>query len=167
MKIITFLFLTVSSTCMSQPQDKAALKTIEGTVNKMLEIISGEINEPRNWDEYRNLFLPSSQKIIVNPNAKNPSNKTRVMNIEEFIRYIGPLYSKDGFEEIQIGITINEFNGIANVFQAYHAKNLIGTYDKKGINNYLLVYFDERWWIASMTWSNETEKLKIPSNYLN
>ena len=141
-------------------------QTVEETVNKMLELISVEIGEDPDWAEYRNLFLPTAQKTIVNPKAKNPANRVRSFSLEEFIRYVGPLYGRDGFKEIPLGLTVNEFNGTANAFQAYHAQNLKGTYDKKGINNYQLVWVNDRWWIASTTWSTETEEMPIPLKYL-
>ncbi len=141
-------------------------QTVEETVNKMLELISVEIGEEPDWIEYRDLFLPTAQKIVVNPKAKNPANRIRSFTLEEFIRYVGPLYGRDGFKEVPLGLTINEFNGTANVFQAYHAQNLKGTYDKKGINNYQLVWVNNRWWIASTTWATETEAMPIPSKYL-
>ncbi|WP_420322605.1 hypothetical protein [Flagellimonas sp.] len=142
-------------------------QTVEETANKMLEIISVDIGEEPDWKAYRNLFLPTAQKIILSPKAKNPANRVRSFTIEEFIRYVGPLYARDGFDEKVLGLSINEFNGVANVFQSYHAKNLKGTYDKKGINSYQLVWVDGRWWIASTTWATETEESKIPKKYLN
>ncbi|MGW9686309.1 hypothetical protein [Flagellimonas sp. 2504JD1-5] len=142
-------------------------QTVEETVNKMLEIISVDIGEEPDWKEYRNLFLPTAQKIMRSPKAKNPANKVRSFTIEEFIRYVGPLYARDGFDEKVLGLSINEFNGVANAFQSYHSKNLKGTYDKKGINSYQLVWVNGRWWIASTTWATETEESKIPEKYLD
>ena len=145
--------------------DTTAVKSIEGITNKMLELISGDIGETRNWDKFRNLFLPTAQTMIVNQKA-SPSKQVKTINLEEFVRYIGPSYKRDGFKEIAIGLTVNEFNGIANVFQSYHCKNLTGTYEKRGINSYQLVYANGRWWIASTTFTNETDENKIPDNYL-
>lgn len=149
----------------SQAEDPS-VKTVEGIVNRMIEIISGDIDEQRDWDAYRNLFLPTAQKIILNPKAKNPANKVRAMNISEFIKYVGPQYKENGFLEIEIGLTINEYNGVANVFQSYHAKTIRGEYDKKGINSYQLVYLNDRWWISSTTWATETPENKIPNRFL-
>ncbi len=145
--------------------DTLALKSIEGITDKMLALISGDINEKRNWDEYRNLFLPTAQKISIRV-SKDGTVKTRTMNLEEFIRYVGPLYSRDGFEEYKIGLTINEFNGIANVFQSYYCKNLIGTYEKRGVNSYQLVQMDNRWWIASTLFTTESDSHKLPNELL-
>ncbi len=163
--IIVSIVLSISFFGNAQV-DTVAVKSIEGITNKMIALISGEKDEPRNWDEYRNLFLPTAQKISINRKAP-PKKQVRVMNLEEFVRNVGPLYKKNGFDEIAIGLTINEFNGIANVFQSFYCKNLIGTYEKRGINSYQLVYAENRWWIASTTFTNETDDNKIPNNYLN
>ncbi|MGK0391770.1 MAG: hypothetical protein ACI94Y_004537 [Maribacter sp.] len=59
---------------------------------------------------------------------------------------------------------MNEFNGIANVFQSFYCKNLLGTYEERSVNSYqLVVYADDRWWISSTTFINETEANPIPN----
>lgn len=160
--IISFLFISLS---LNAQLDTVAVKSIEGITDKMLELISGEIDEPRDWDAYRMLFLPSAQKVSINRKAP-PNRQVRTMNLEEFVRNVGPLYKRDGFEEYKIGLIINEFNGIANVFQSYYCKNLIGTYEKRGVNSYQLVYADDRWWIASTTFTNESDDVKLPNELL-
>ena len=144
--------------------DTMALKTIEGITDKMIELISGDIGEERNWDEYRNLFLPTAQKISIS--TRNGKSRARAMNLEEFVRNVGPLYARDGFEEYAIGLTVNEFNGIANVFQSYYCKNLLGTYEKRGVNSYQLVFMNDRWWIANTLFAAESEDESIPDKYL-
>ncbi|MCK8521607.1 hypothetical protein M0D21_08505 [Aquimarina sp. D1M17] len=162
--IFIALLLLVQASSFGQ-DDMSYLKTIEGVTNKMIELISGDIGEERNWDEYRNLFLPRAQKMSLSVN-KEGKERVRVMNLEEFIRNVGPFYKRDGFEEYAIGLEVNEFNGIANVFQSYYCRNLKGTFEKRGINSYQLVYSNERWWIASTLFTAETEKAKIPEKYL-
>ena len=146
-------------------KDTVSCKTIKGITDKMLELISGGIDEPRDWDEYRNLFLPSAQKLSINPKAPS-RNQVRARNLEEFIRHVGPLYKRDGFLEYSTGLAVNEYNGIANVFQSFYCKNLLGTYEKRGINSYQLVYLSNRWWIASTTFVNENKEEKIPNKFL-
>lgn len=166
MKKLTLLLLLIcfQSNLFTQT-DTTAVKTIEGITNKMIALISGDIGEKRNWDEYRNLFLPTAQKISVGK-SKNGKTRTRVSNLEEFVRNVGPLYARDGFEEYAIGLTVNEFNGIANVFQSYYCKNLLGTYEKRGVNSYQLVYMDDRWWIANTLFTAETDDSPLPDKYL-
>lgn len=162
---LTFISLCFPLLMMSQT-DSTAVKSIEGITDKMLEIISGEIDEPRDWDEFRNLFLPTAQLFFIRPGA--PAGKQIMpLTVEDFITKVGPLYARDGFEEYKIGLEIDEFNGIANVFQSYYCRNLKGTYEERGINSYQLIYADDRWWISSSTFANETEEHPIPEEYLD
>lgn len=137
----------------------------DGVAQRMLEIISGPKGEERDWNEYRNLFLPRAQKIMITK-TKDGSERIRVMNIEEFIRNVGPFYSRDGFEEYVIGLEVDEFNGIAQVFQSFYCRNLIGTYENRGINSYQCIYANGRWWIASTMFTNESEESPLPKEYL-
>jgi len=168
-KITTHLSLTIALLIMSNTAlaqiDTTALKTVKGITDKMLELISVPIGEEPNWEEYRNLFLPTAQKYSLDPNAK-PGREVRAMNMEEFIRNVGPLFGRDGFKEMSIGLTLHEYNGIAIAFQAYHAKNLKGTYEMRGVNTYQLVYKQGRWWIVNGLFVNEDPANKIPNEYL-
>jgi len=145
--------------------DTMALKTPEGITAKMLEFISFEKGETKDWDEFRNLFLPTAQMIALDPDAP-PHRQASAMNLEEFIRYAGPNYPKEGFEEIVIGVEVDEFNGIATVFQSFHCKTPSGSYEARGINSYQLVYLNDRWWIAGSMFINESEDVKLPNKYL-
>ena len=147
-------------------KDTIAVKSIKGITDKMLELISVDVDEEVDWDEYRMLFLPDALKISVNHKAPK-GRQVRTRNLETFIRTVGPLYKRDGFEEYSIGLTVNEFNGVANAFQSFYCKNLIGTYEQRGVNNYLLVFADDRWWIASTTFSNATEGSPVPDKLLD
>ena len=142
MKNPILLFLIFLGFQVHAQSDTIAVQSIEGITNKMIELISGEIGEERDWDEYRNLFLPRAQKISIGK-TRDGKSRARVMNLEEVIRNVGPLYARDGFEEYAIGLTVNEFNGIATVFQSYYCKNLLGTYEKRGVNSYQLVYLND------------------------
>ncbi len=64
-----------------------------------------------------------------------------------------------------MGKVVNEFNGIASVFQSFTGIDSEGN-KEKGINSYQLVYLKNRWWIANMIWTLETSDAKIPEKYL-
>ena len=144
--------------------DTVSVKTIKGITDKMLEIISVEIGEAPDWDNYRNLFLATATKTSLRPDGK-PGRQLRTTNLEEFIRKVGPLYARDGFYEYATGLEIQEYNGIATAFQSYYCKNLKGTFEATGINCYQLVYADNRWWIANTTFVEEDKENPIPSKY--
>lgn len=147
--------------------DTMALKTPEGVAAKMLEFISFEKDEVKDWDEYRNLFLPGAQKLSFRPkDGESLRRQVSAMNIEEFVRYAGPGYPKSGFEEYVIGLDVKEFNGIASVFQSFYCKTLDGSYEARGVNSYQLVFLNNRWWIASTMFVNESEDTKLPNALL-
>ena len=85
-------------------------------------------------------------------------------NLEDFIESLKDSYYDNGFYEVETGKVVNEFNGIANVFQSFYGKDSEGN-EERGINSYQLVYLKNRWWIANMVWTFETEEVKIPKKY--
>jgi len=142
-------------------QKAQTVTTIKGITGEMLNLISGPKGKERDWTTFRNLFLPSAQFYAL-PSANQPKGAITALNLEEFIRTLGPIYKAEGFSEKPLDYDINEFNGMANVFQSYEAKNASGTYQARGINNFILMWNDNRWWIASVTWSNEDSTHPIP-----
>ena len=147
--------------------DTMALKTPEGVAAKMLEFISFEKGEEKDWDEYRNLFLPGATKTSFRPqDGKSLRNQVRSVNIEEFVRYSAESYSKNGFEEYVIGLDVQEFNGIASVFQSFYCRTLDGSYEKRGVNSYQLVFLNDRWWIVNTMFINESDDVKLPNDLL-
>lgn len=168
MKNIVLLTLLTSISCSLKAQiDTMALKTPEGVCAKMLEFISFEKDEVKDWDEYRNLFLPGCQKTSFRPKpGESLQRQVRNLNLEEYIRYAGPSYAKTGFEEYVIGVDVKEFNGIASVFQSFYCRTLDGTYEARGVNAYQLVYLNNRWWISSSMFINETDDVKLPNDLL-
>lgn len=144
-----------------------AIKTPEGVAAKMLEFISFEKDEVKDWDEYRNLFLPGAKKTSFRPKeGESLRRQVSSMNIEEFVRYAAPGYSKNGFEEYAIGVDVKEFNGIASVFQSFYCKTLDGSYEARGVNSYQMVFLNKRWWIASTMFINESEAVQLPDELL-
>ncbi len=168
MKALLFLASLIATTTSLHSQiDTMALKTPEGICEKMLEFISFEKDEVKDWDEYRNLFLPGAQKVSLRPQeGASLRRQVNSMNIEEFVRYAGPNYPKAGFEEYVIGVNVQEFNGIASVFQSFYCRSLDGNYEARGVNSYQLVYLNERWWIASTMYINESDDVKLPNELL-
>lgn len=165
--MLPFLIFILGVTAqLKATEDTTSVKTIKGITDKMLEFISFDKDEVKDWDEYRNLFLPSASKTSIRPEAPRLSSQVRSMNIEEFVRYAGPSYPSKGFEEYAIGLDVQEFNGIANVFQSFYCKTPDGSYENRGINSFQLVYLNDRWWIASTMYVNETEEMKLPNKYL-
>ena len=141
-----------------------AVKSIDGIVNEVLEIISGEEGKIRDWDGFRNLFLPTANfTVLYHDDTFHQSSET--INLEEFIHLMHDEYYNKGFTEYEISKVVDEYNGIANVFQSYYGKDSEG-YEEKGITSYQLIYFENRWWIANILWTGDSNGVEIPKKYL-
>lgn len=148
--------------------DSLAYATPEKLADAMLAFITFDKDEVKDWDEYRNLFLPEANKLSFRPKPGDPlSRQVRSSNLEEFVRYSSPSYSKNGFEEYAIGVKVNEFNGIASVFQSFYCMSGDGSYEARGVNSYQMVFLNNRWWIANTMFINETDDVKLPDDLLS
>jgi hypothetical protein len=168
MKKIFFLVLfSISTNLISQSKnisDSTAVNSIDGILKEMLSIISGEEGKKRDWDAFKDLFLPTANFTVLSQDKSYP-RPLETVNLENFIDSMKDAYYENGYEEKELGKVVNEYNGIANVFQSFYGKDSEGD-EEKGINSYQLVYFKNRWWIANMIWTFETNDSKIPKKYL-
>jgi hypothetical protein len=169
MKIILTLFFFFNSLISLKAQeiispDTNAVKSIDGIVKEVLRLQSGERGKTRNWKALRNLFLPTATFTILNK-GDSLRQPTETVSLDDFIDLMHDDYYEEGYLEYETGKTIDEFNGIANVFQSFYGKDSKNV-EARGINSYQLVYFGKRWWIANLLWTLETDKVKIPKKYL-
>lgn len=168
MKIMSIFFFLLVSAASSMAQDTMlpdtnAVKSIDGIVKEVLRLQSGEKGQVRNWVALRNLFLPTATFTILNNDPLRPPTET--VSLDDFIELLHDEYYEEGYIEYETGKTVDEFNRIANVFQSFYGKDSKNK-EARGINSYQLVYFKNRWWIANLLWTLETEKVKIPKKYL-
>jgi hypothetical protein len=91
-------------------------------VKEMLRLVSGEKGKPRDWERFRNLFLPTAQFTVLNHNDSLPQ-PVETVNLEEFIKLMHDPYYDSGYLEYEIGKVVNQYNGMANVFQSYYGKD--------------------------------------------
>jgi len=136
----------------------------ENIVNAILESISGDKGVKRDWDRFRNLFLPTAQLNAVF--HRKDSSFVRISTVREFIDKAGTWYVDNGFHEYALKNKIDSFGNIAHVFQSYGAKLADGKEIERGINSFQLVYNNSRWWIVNLIWEGETETVKLPRKYL-
>jgi hypothetical protein len=101
--------------------DTNAVKSIEGTVKEVLRLVSGEKGQARNWEALRNLFLPTATFTVLNNNDSIP-RPVETVSLDDFIKLMHDEYYEQGYLEYEIGKTVDEYNGIANVFQSFYAK---------------------------------------------
>ncbi len=165
MKTLLPLFITflLSSNSFAQNRvdlDSYVVKTIEGTIGEIYKIISGERGENRNWEAFRQLFTPDAQFSVLS-HDKTGNGKVKTFTLEEFVRVGMDAYEKDGFVEKPLKTVINQYNGIANVFQSYYAKEL--DFEEEGVNSLQLIFDGKRWWITSVLWTSNGNGVELPA----
>ncbi len=166
-EIFISLLIFISSNTIAQQKidnDSNAVKSIDSIVKEVLKIISGEKGKKRNWNDFRKLFLPTAYFIVLNNNDSTP-RPIDTSTLEQFIGSMNDDYYNNGYLEFEISKIVNEYNGIANVFQTFYGKDSENR-EEKGINSYQLVYFNSRWWIANILWTGDNNGVKVPKKYL-
>lgn len=168
-KILLVFFILISATTLTAQEkmsaDTNAVKSIDGIVKEVLRLVSGEKGKTRNWEALRNLFLPTATFTVLN-NSDSIPQPVETVSLDDFIKLMHDEYYEQGYLEYEIGKTIDEYNGIANVFQSFYGKDSENR-EERGINSYQLVYFKKRWWVANLLWTGDTNGVKIPDKYLD
>jgi hypothetical protein len=150
-KLILGVFLILSADLLAQEKllsDTMAVKSIDGIVNEILEIISVDKGESIDLDKFRNLFVPNAQFSMLMPNDSIPQ-PLETVSLEEFTEMLDDPYYEQGYLEYELGKVVDEYNGIAHVFQSFYGKDSENV-EGRGITSYQLVFFNDRWWIVNI-----------------
>ena len=134
----------------------------EALVTAVLSTISANKDETADWKRFETLFLPKAQISVLQ--HKNDTSTLLNFTLKSFIENSIENSTENGFREYSTGNTIEEYNGLATVFQSYVA--LQGETQVKGVNTYQLVYQDKRWWIASLIWTSNKNGIEVPEQYI-
>lgn len=167
-KLLTGILIISTLISSAQSPDKNHsnhVKSVNGILHELLEIISAEKGEVRDLEALRNLFLPEATFSVLSA-GPDSARHLETVNLDDFMESLQDEYYENGFEERELGKVVHEFNGIASVFQSFYGKDSEGN-ELRGINSFQLVFMNGRWWIAHTIWTFETEDVKIPSQYLN
>lgn len=152
--VVYFLLLPVLTTAQ-----KHNLATIDGIVNELLDQITIEKGEKMDTLAIRNLFHPSAILTVAD------TAMAETVSLDDFLVLLTDPYYENGYLEKELHKIVEEYNGIAQVFQTYYGKDSEGV-EEKGLNSYQLTYYKNRWWIVSLLWTVQSDALKIPSTYL-
>lgn len=146
--------------------DVASPEAIVLAAYKSIERAPGENFE---WDRFRSLFIENATLI---PNTEQRNGSFDVISPEGFIEWIdsvttigGP--NDKGFTEEEVHNVVERYGDIAHVFSTYQKhywgeEEILGL----GINSFQVVHSDDRWWIVSIIWDEETGAGPIPDVYL-
>jgi hypothetical protein len=164
------LLLVCASAKLSARQVNPAAQTDPHSINSVLKVFYESLSFPEgkspDWDSFRNLFASPSSPCI-----RIASDSMMQMDREGFIRSFSGRIKQGtlrSFEEKEIKRTGEYYGSVAQVFSTYVKQmNLAdGAKPIRGINSFQLFFKDNRWWIASVIWQDESPDKPIPGKYL-
>lgn len=157
------LLMLVSISALAQDRKSTAYESIDGILYELLDQISIEKGEKMDTAAIRKLFHPTAQFTVLMHLEFGPYAES--VSLDDFLDMLTDPYYEDGYLEKEIHKLVDEYNGIAQVFQSFYGKDSEGI-EERGINSYQLARYQDRWWIVSLLWTLETDKEVIPEEYL-
>lgn len=134
-------------------------------INAMYDTISGPAGK-RSWYRLRSLYLDGARLVPIGKRIHKDGD-LRIMSLEEWIEDVSPYFADNDFYEKEIVRHHHQFGNMIQVFSTYEARN---DPDKKpiarGINSIQLVNHEDRWWIVSLMWDNESDDNPVPEEFL-
>jgi hypothetical protein len=152
----------------SSYQARAAdVESVDGIVAALYDVISGPAGAPRNWDRMRSLFAPEGRLMAVGARPDG-SFVLRAMSVDDYISRNSKAFATMGFFEKEAARTSETFGQIVHVFSTYESRHAAGDAKpfQRGINSVQLYNDGKRWWIVSVLWRAEDDKLPLPERYL-
>ncbi len=167
------LFLVLSVTAAPAPAQAASdvyaadVTSVDAIIASLYDVISGPAGQARNWDRFRNLFVPGARLI---PTGRRPDGTTslRMLSPDEYAQASGPSLERNGFFEREISHRMERFGNIAHVFSTYDSKRTAQDPAPfaRGINSIQLYHDGKRWWVVTIYWDSERPDNLLPSRYL-
>jgi len=152
---------TVALTVLTTPSRLTAITTFQPW-----KAGPGPAGAQRDWNRLRSLFAPDGRMAAV---AARPAGGfgARTMTVDDYVARVTKPFSEAGFFETELARTTETFGQVAHVFSTYEARREPGAKPfQRGINSIQLYHDGARWWITSLLWRGEDDKLALPARYL-
>jgi hypothetical protein len=148
----------------ARPHDAGSIDQI---VSALYDVISGDAGVKRDWNRFRSLFHPGARMIPTGKSATSGKIAARMLTAEDYVQRTGPLLERDGFHEQELNRRVDSFGNIAQVFSSYEARHKLSDAKPflRGINSIQLFNDGSRWWVTSITWSQETPEHPLPREF--
>lgn len=146
----------------------ADVSSPDAILTALYDVISGGAGIKRDWDRFRSLFVPYARLI---PSSPLPSGGARatVLGVEDYVKRAGPGLESQGFFEVEVNRTWEQYGNIAHAFSTYESRRTADRKEKpfaRGINSIQLLKDGNRWWIVTIYWDAERPGNEIPAKYL-
>lgn len=145
----------------------ADVASVDGVIAALYDVISGPAGKPRDWDRLHSLFAPEGKMAAVGPRPGGVYG-LRSMTVDDYIGRVTKPFAENGFYEKEAARSTETFGQIVHVFSTYESRHAPAEAKpfQRGINSIQLYHDGSRWWIVSLLWRAEDDKLALPERYL-
>lgn len=160
--LLTFAVATVSA---QQKDYSADVKSVDGIMAALYDVISGEPNTDRDWARFRNLFKPETRLI---PTRKTDTGELTIKALtpEDYIELFKSRVAT-GFFEKELHRSTESYGTVTHVFSTYETKERNdGPVTNRGINSIQLFKDKDRYYILNIFWCAESMGFPLPDKYL-
>jgi hypothetical protein len=145
-----------------RPED---VESPDAIIKAMYDTISGPAG-PRNWYRERSLFLEGARLIPIGKRVHKEGG-LEVLSLDEWIEDADKYFAENDFWESEIMRKMNRYGNIVQAFSTYEARTSLDEPPiARGINSIQLLNKDNRWWIVTIMWDNESKENPIPEEFL-
>ncbi len=141
--------------------------SVDAIIAALYDVVSGPAGKVRDWDRLRSLFTPDGKMGVV---GAKPAGGFfhRAMSVDDYIARTTKPFSEAGFFETELARTSDTFGQVTQVFSTYEARKAPADAKPfmRGVNSLQLYHDGSRWWIISLLWRAEDDKLSLPDKYL-
>ncbi|MCC5980541.1 MAG: hypothetical protein JJU26_02360 [Oceanicaulis sp.] len=146
-----YLLATLAASCALATAAQAQ-ETPGKALEALYEVISGPVGEARDWDRFRELFLPGAHMNVV-VTAPDGGERVVVLTLEDYIERNGERLAEIGFTETETRRETFLYGGMATILSAYEAIRAdTGETIAVGVNSLTIVDDGGTWKIASIAW---------------
>ena len=153
----------------TQPIVSQDVGTIDGILSALYDTLGGPAGEIRDWKRIRTLYHPKAAwHMPVVPSPDGHGVQIVIGSFDDYKGWTQPWFDKNSFYEREITRRVERFGHIAHAFVTFEA--LRSPDDerpfKRGVNSIQLYWDEDRWWILSVLWEDETPDYPLPGKYL-
>lgn len=154
--------------------DPADVESLDAIVTALYDSVSFEQGARPNWQRFRSLFEPTAVMVRIDPQLtavpirEREQPAVRVSSIDDYVARTTAAIDSGAlpaFLERELSRRTEVFADLAQVFSTYERSADAGEL-RRGINSMQLVKDGARWWIVSLSWTDEADDGPLPSRYL-
>jgi len=140
---------------------------MDAIIKATYDVISGPIGQKRDWDRMRSLFVPNA-RMGAAVRTKKGDIRYVGFDVERYITMDDQYMTEKGFFERERNRHVDTFGNITQVFSTYESRFKPDDAKpfERGVNSFQLLDDGKRWWIVSIYWQGEDDKLSLPRKWL-